>query len=256
MIARQIKGIKTKEEQEAELKITEEAIDSAKKISKEPKNNFKGFKLIANSDTKLLVKSRNAGGNKTISTSEFVGTKTATQAIKTRNLLRPTSSLVRPVSTAGSIKRKMSNTNKAFFFLTTSKTISQDSPVNTERKNFVSIDFKAPTMHTTIYESDKNAYRQTTTLNEQMTIGASIVKPETKFSLKLKLGREKFNWFKCYVTKIIKDMTEKNLLDNKVILSRSIKNTLKDWKKTVGDKKFVYSSGEIALPLVSQLQNN
>jgi hypothetical protein len=113
-----------------------------------------------------------------------------------------------------------------------------------ERKRnsqFSSIDYRQPTMHTTILETEKNIYKQTTF--------------EERIPLRGKLGAQKFSLFKSFISKIIKDMDEK-LTINKVILSKKIKKNITDWKNLSRNKGFKYSTGSIELPLLTQLKSN
>jgi hypothetical protein len=222
-IMNRLKSIKTKEDLDVELKMTEDALLGAKEIVKGTHNEFKGFKLILKTEEKTRNKQPNLA----------IGDHT----------LHKTLDNAPPILA-------YNHRQKSKLFITGGTTI-ESSRVMTDRKKINSrfnstTDFKIPTLNTIGVENDK-FIKQTTSASKRV----KVIKGE---SLKMILG-DKFNMFKSFVSKIINTMDEKTTNNNKVVLSKNIRKNIKAWKNIVKNKIVSYSTGNIELPLLTQLNS-
>jgi hypothetical protein len=232
-IMNRLKSIKTKQDLDTELKMTEDAINDAKGIVKETPNDFKDFKLIYKSTEKLKTRNKQQ---------EWPVREFTTRSFHRR--------VTKTLANGDKTPRIMgySFRNKGLFITGGSTAIDTPSIVSDTKKlnsRFNStVEFRVPTLNNTT--SDNALVKQTTTISLDRNVS-------TKMSLKMRLG-EKFNMFKSFISKIIHNIDE-SPSENKIVLAKSIRKNLKEWKKIVKDKNLRYSTGSIQLPLITQLKS-
>jgi hypothetical protein len=224
VFTKQLKGIKSQEDLAVELKQIEDCISEAKKLKAHSQNDFNGFKIICHSEkTKTRNKTiQSASGFKTRSVSKYYN-----KDIKNTN--KNTNK-----TTANTIIK-----NRSILFVTTGSTLGSESPMVSERQKF-----------NTRFTTTLDLRPMSSNLIKQNLNTISVEKEES--SLKNKIG-DKFNLFRKFFSKIINNMDYRVKIDSKVNLNQNIKNNIKDWKKVTKNKTIAYSSGSIALPLLTQL---
>jgi hypothetical protein len=235
---KQIRNIKNKYEAEKELLMTEETISSAKRLTKEQPNEFKGFKIIKTSDNlgkRPSLKPRPATAQ------VYSRIRSASKFIKNNNLTINTDS------------KPDAYRNRTSLYLTTGSTFVGDSPSISER----------PKLSTRVNSSYGYRFLKSGTIRDnkiplftQQTISDNnnTQGNEKEIPLRKKMRSSNFKFFKNFFSKIIKDMDAKPSKDSKVILPSKIKNTINEWKKITNKKTIQYSTGSIVLPLYTQLK--
>jgi hypothetical protein len=236
---KQIKGLRIEIDNDLELKTALDAKASAIKSARAV-NEFNDYKLVINSrslcnivNTKETNKSINVV-NRDLLFQKRLGLKSGTKKLKIgtkefkRRLLSEATTFI---------------TNKSNLYTAESQE-PIDRKINVASQKSSTLDLRSPTMHTTLLDSDKNTLKQSTlTMNEDV-------------SLKNKIGKENFNIFKLFVGNILKEEEEKVNKEKQVIISKSIRNTVQQWKKLKKNKKLFYSTGNIVLPLLTNIQES